>query len=366
LYQDKDSRIQNFDILRGFFIFLALWQHFSYYLNVWYIDFFKENAVLDKSYHIHKMMIGYLLPVDDFSHWAAWFFTPWVSQIYLTLAAFNLAKRSQGDFKLVYGLKLRTFGLILIFFIFENFIVSPNFGESISFYPIMAWMIILSALSYLYQKFGVKGIWGLLIISFTRWTLPELPFISGLEYWMQQNVHSAYEFDAQIEYFLTSGCLGFFLGFYYYHRDWGQKREFYLIGSGFLLFMIWYFFGLPFSVNYLDVFESEHDLAKTFLGSLSILGIQMMILPLFLFMEKKHKLKIKIPMFTWIGVHSLKLFALHRILFVHIIVPVMLLIVTIINRPLIITWWICWLSTGIVMLVGYFINKTKIHNLILR
>jgi hypothetical protein len=312
------------------------------------------------------MMIGYHLPADEFSHWAAWFFTPWVSQIYLTLAAFNLAKRSQEDFKSVYGLKLKAFGLILIFFIFENFIVSPNFGESISFYPIMAWMIILSGLTFIYKKFGVNGVWGLLIISFTRWTLPELPIISGLEYWMQQNIHSAYEFDAQIEYFLTSGCLGFLLGFYYFHRDWGQKREFALMGVGFLLFLLWYFLGAPFTVNYLDVFESEHDLARNFLGSMSILGIQMMILPLFLYIEMKHNLIVKIPFMNWIGVNSLKLFALHRILFVHIIVPIMLFIVTIIDKPLKITWWICWLSTGIVMAVGYFINKTKIHKLILR
>jgi hypothetical protein len=311
-------------------------------------------------------MVGYHLPVDDFSHWAAWFFTPWVSQIYLTLAAFNLAKRTQIDFLSVYKLKLKIFGLILVFFVFENFIVSPNFGESISFYPIMAWMLILAVISVLYKYYGVSGIWFLIIVSFTRWTLPELPLISGLEYWMQQNIHSAYEFDAQIEYFLTSGCMGFLLGYYYYHKEWGQKREFYLMGLGLLMFLTWYIFGASFRVNYIDVFESEHDLARTFLGSMSILGIQLMILPLFLFMEKGHKLIIRFPILHWLGVNSLKLFSLHRILFVHIFVPIILFIVTLIDKPLINVWWICWISTGLVMLAGYFINKTKIHKLILR
>jgi hypothetical protein len=366
LYQDKDSRIINFDILRGFFIFLAFWQHFSYYLNVWYIYYFKENLVLDKNYQIHKMMIGFHVPVDGFSHWAAWFFTPWVSQIYLTLAAFNLAKRTQQKFQLVYFQKLKVFGLILIYFTFENFLVSPHFGESISFYPIMAWMFILSAITILYQRFGVNGIWFLIIISFIRWTIPIFPIVFGFEQWMQVNIHSGYEFDAQIEYFLTSGCMGFLLGYYYYHREWGVKREFSLMFIGFLLFINWYIFGQTFSVNFLDVFESEHDLAKTFTGSLSILGIQMMILSCFLYIEKKHKMIIKIPFLKWIGINSLKLFSLHRILFVHIFVPIMLFIVTIIDKPLINTWWICWSCSILVMATGHFINKTKIHKLILR
>jgi hypothetical protein len=366
LRQD-DSRIVNFDLLRGFFIFLALWQHFAYYLNIWYAEYFREMGVLEKNYLSHKHMIGFNLPVDSFSHWAAWFFTPWVSQVYLTLAAFNLSKRSQEEFKSVFAGKLKIFGLFYLYFVMENILVAPNFGEGISFYPIMSWMIILTLNAVFYRYFGIKGVLILFVLSFAKWFVPDSWYDSGgLEYWMQQNVHAQYELDAQIHYFLTSGCMGFILGWLHSQKeDWGFKRELGQFVLGFILLMTWVIWGEKFTVNFMDVFETEHDLADDILGLLSILGVQLMVLSSFLLAEKKG-FSFKIPLLHWIGVHSLTIFAFHRVLFVHFFVPFMMIVANFNKTILINKWYICWGSTLLVCLFTWFVQKTQIHKLVVR
>jgi hypothetical protein len=365
--RQEDTRIVNFDLLRGFFIFLALWQHFGQYLNIWYVDFFREAGVLEKNYLSHKHMLGYNLPCDLFSHWAAWFFTPWVSQVYLTLAAFNLAKRNQEDFKSVFKNKLKIFGLLYFFFVMENLIVAPNFGEGISFYPIMSWMVILTLIAVSFRYFGIKGVVSLFALSFVKWVLPDSFFEgAGFEFWMQENIHAQYEFDAQVDYFLSSGCMGFILGWVYHHKEeWGFKRELWQSVVGFLLFMIWVIWGEKFTVNFMDVFETEHDLAEEFLGLLSILGVQLMVLSSFLFIEKKG-LQLKIPLLHWIGVNSLTIFAFHRIVYVCFLVPFMMIIANLMKTSLINTWYIHWINILIVCCFTWVIQKTQLHKLVVR
>ncbi|MCO4794113.1 MAG: hypothetical protein KC493_10390 [Bacteriovoracaceae bacterium] len=365
--RQDDSRIENFDLLRGFFIFLALWQHFAYYLNIWYVDYFHESGVLEKNYMSHKHMIGYNLPVDFFSHWAAWFFTPWVSQVYLTLAAFNLAKRTKEDFQEVFKPKMKIFGLLYFFFVMENLIVAPNFGEGISFYPIMSWMVILILISVLFKYFGLKGVIGLMVLSFGKWLLPD-SFLEQpmFEYWMQEHVHAQYEFDAQVDYFLTSGCLGFILGYIHHHKsEWGFKREAWQSIVGFLLFLIWFIWGDAFTVNFMDVFESEHDLADDPIGLLSILGVQLMVLSGFLFMEKKG-IQLKLPILHWVGVNSLTVFAFHRVVFVFFLVPFMMIIANWSGTTLLNNWYVCWGSVLLTFGFTWLIQKLNLHNLIVR
>ena len=95
---DSSSRLVNLDFLRGFFIILSLAQHFTYYINMWYVDYFKDTMALTSTYAVHFSMIGKQVSTDTFNQWMAVTFTPWVSQIYLTMAAFNLAKKRQAVF----------------------------------------------------------------------------------------------------------------------------------------------------------------------------------------------------------------------------------------------------------------------------
>lgn len=288
-------------------------------------------------------------------------FHPWVSQIYLTLAAFNLAKRNQEEFKNVFSSKLKLFGLLYFFFVIENMIVAPNFGEAISFYPIMSWMVILAMVSVMFRFFGIRGVIFLFALSFLKWLIPDSFENSvGFEFWVQENIHAQYELDAQVNYFLSSGCLGFILGHAYHHKsEWGLKREAFEFGIGFILFMVWVLWGEKFSVNFLDVFESEHDLAEGFLGLLSILGVQLMVLSGFLVCEKKG-LKFKVPILHWVGVNSISVFALHRVLFIHVLVPVMMVISNLMSSPLVNNWYICWASAFFVFGFTWFVKKSEL------
>lgn len=113
-------------------------------------------------------MIGKQVSSDFYNHLLAIVFTPWVSQIYLTMAAFNLAKKDQLTFRSEIGNKFKVFGMILLYFILENFIVAPNTGQAVSFYPIMLWMIILGFISLIYNYVGIRGILALcLFLSVT-------------------------------------------------------------------------------------------------------------------------------------------------------------------------------------------------------
>jgi hypothetical protein len=166
------ARIVNLDFLRGFFIILALYQHFSYYINVWYVDYFRDAIALTTTYSVHFPMIGKKVLIGNIEYWFALIFTPWVSQIYLTMSAFNLAKRTQEEFSENLFFKLKIFSLIFIFFVFENFIVAPNFGQAISFYPIMLWMVVLSLLAIIYRYSGINGIFVLSAITLIRFIIP--------------------------------------------------------------------------------------------------------------------------------------------------------------------------------------------------
>lgn len=96
----QDARITGLDLLRGLVIFMAVFEHYTGYLNYWYIDFFnREHALWDSFYLSHKAMAGQLLPMDHLTAQVSAWLIPWVSQIYLALAAFNLSRRDQASFR---------------------------------------------------------------------------------------------------------------------------------------------------------------------------------------------------------------------------------------------------------------------------
>lgn len=319
---DPEQRLENFDFLRGVFIFLALYQHYTVYLSYWFVDYFKDQTLLNTLYPVFQGYMGVRLPADEVTTAFAWFFTAWVSQIYLTLAAFNLSKRNQADFKKILPTKLKIFFSIYLFFLFESFVVSPDFGLAISFSPIMAWMVILTLISLAYSCFGERGVFILLLLSLTRWFVPHSLNLSiDLEIWVQEWIHPSFEYDARIEYFLTSGCIGFLLGRFYYGFTQWRRFQYGLIFLGVLLCLPWLIFGDSFEIDKFNLFLTEHDLAKDFFGSLYIYGAQLILIPSFMWLQMRN-IKLKIPFFHWVGVYSLLVFAFHRIFMVHIGGPI--------------------------------------------
>lgn len=364
---DPEQRLENFDFLRGIFIFLALYQHFTVYLSYWFVDYFNEQAYLESLYSVFQGYMGVRLPADEVTTTFAWIFTAWVSQIYLTLAAFNLSKRNRIEFKKILPSKLKVFLSIYLFFLLEAFVVAPNLGRSLSFSPIMAWMVILTFISLLYSYFGERGVFILLCLSFTRWLVPHSMNLSvDFEIWVQEWIHPAFEYDARIEYFLSSGCLGFLIGRFYYGFTQWRRYQLSLIFLGVVLCVPWIVIGEPYEIDKFNLFSTEHDLAEDFLGSLYIYGAQLILIPSFLWLQMKN-VKLKIPFFHWIGVYSILVFAFHRIFMVHIGGPLWAYTTAVVleQRP-VNNFYTAWVLIGFCVFLCWLIKKTNLPRLISR
>lgn len=360
------SRIVNLDFLRGLFIILALDQHFTYYINMWYVEYFRDAMALNTTYKVHFPMIGKQVATDQFNMLLDYIFTPWVSQVYLTLATFNLASKAQSIFKTELFTKLKIFGLIFIFFLMENFIVAPNMGQAISFYPIMLWMVVMSIISICYGLFGIRAVLLLTLFSLFRWLIP-VDIISNLfQSIIAYNIHPGFEYDARIEYFFTSGCLGFIMGYVHYHKpNVKHLKDIYFILMGLVFIAFYLAYGDPYIQDAADVFLHEHDLARTFSGSLYIWGVQAVLISTFLLMEKK-SIKLNIPVFNWVGKHSILVFGLHRIFFVRILAPISVLVCTWFDRTLGASTIEIYTYVCITILFCYFIKVSRMGDLILQ
>lgn len=358
------SRIINLDFLRGLFIILALDQHFTYYINMWYVEYFRDSVAITSTYAVHFSMIGKQVPTDIYNHFLAVVFTPWVSQIYLTMAAFNLARKSRSLFSVDIGLKFKIFTLIFIYFLIENLIVAPNFGQGISFYPIMLWMLVLGLISLLYHFLGIKGVIVLTVLSLVRFVIPMNEISDSFEIFIRTNLHPSFEYDARFEYFIFSGCLGFMMGYVHYHMpNYRQNKDLLFSLLGLALVGIYIAIGDAFSVDVSDVFSTEHDLARTFSGTAYVLGIQAIVISAFLWLEKKN-IKFNIPIFIWVGVNSLFIFALHRILFVKIIAPLSVLSGSLTGRVLGASIIEAFVYVFITLGMCYFIKKSRMFEIV--
>ncbi len=363
---ELSSRITNLDFLRGLFIILALDQHFTYYINMWYVDYFKDTIALTSTYAVHFPMIGKQIASDTINHWLAVTFTPWVSQIYLTMAAFNLARKDQLTFSGEMSGKFKVFGLIFLYFVLENFIVAPNFGQAISFYPIMLWMVILGVLSLAYKYLGIRGVMVFTLLACLRFIIPVELLSEGFESLIKTKIHQGFEYDARFEYFVLSGCLGFIMGYVHYHLPTYKHNKDMLFGlMGLALIAIYALIGDPFTVPYDDFFSTEHDLAQTFSGTAYIVGVQAVLISFFLWLERKN-IKLNIPIINWVGIYSLLIFALHRIFFVKLIAPTSVMIGSLTGRTLGAGIVEIYIYVFITLGLCYFVKVSPLSDIILQ
>lgn len=358
-------RLENLDFLRGLFVILALDQHFTYYVNMWYVEYFRDAIALTSTYKVHFPMIGHVISADQFTITLGLIFTPWVSQVYLTMAAFNLAKRMPREFKNVLGTKLKIFLMIFLFFVVENFMVAPNTGQAISFYPIMLWMIILGIISLVYAYAQIQGIIVITVMSLARFLIPMEMFSNFLQSVIAVNIHPGFEYDARIEYFFTSGCLGFLMGYVHYHRPQIKNlKDYYFILAGLVLVAFYVAYGDRFIIDGTNAFANEHMLAQTFSGTAYILGIQAIVISAFLWLEKR-SLRVKFPIISWVGANSLLVFAFHRVLFVRLIAPLSILIGTWFDRTIAASTIEIYSYIGVTLMICNAIKKYKVFDMII-
>ena len=354
------DRIHSLDLLRGFFVFLALWQHFCSYINFWYLDFHGGWEFWGNLFEPHALLLGEQLRADEMTSWTAWFFTPWGSQIYLFLAAFNLAKNNTQELKQRSKEKFFHFFILFLLFTFENFLVAPNIGEAFSLYPLQAWMLILGIILLFDVYGGEKMIWIIFGLSFLRFVFPDVITVF-IEQFMRDVLHKNFEIDARLDYFLGSGALGFLLG-----RSWWRDRERNLLRwllAGLMMWPLWIFAGKEFTIMARDLLATEHDVVRTFIGSIGIYGIEITIVVSALLLYSRG-FDIRVPIFNWIGRYSLLVFFLHRIVFLEILMPLRMLIFNIFDIPIRAIFFESWIFILLVVGMAWMIRKMRILTLL--
>jgi hypothetical protein len=255
---------------------------------------------------------------------------------------------------------------MVLFFVFylENFIVANDFGQAISFNPIMLWMIVLSIISIFYSKFGVKGILVITVLSLSRWILPISELSSLLEDLIKVNVHPSFEYDAKIEYFFTTGCLGFLFGYLHYHANKDFVRKVMAINFVSLVFIALYFaIGNIYSVDARDIYMHEHDCSKTFLGSLFMWGVEAIVILNAVLLERFGYI-IKNKFFLWVGINSLFIFLAHKILFLKVIMPITTFVYAKLGWGITNNYYEVFTYVGLVLFLCWLIQKFELGSII--
>lgn len=363
----QNKRLHNFDMLKGYFILLALYQHFCFFTNLWFTNYFNEYELINTVYRFFLPIYDQVIPVTEANTFLHRWFTPWVSQVYLMLAAFNLSSRKQQEFTKEYLPKLKIFGTLFLFFLCENFLMSKSFGDSFALYPLLTWMIVLSIIATLYRFFGIKAILVLFVLQCFKWVIPVDAWTVLAENYLREHFHPSFYFDARIDYFIGSGCLGFLYGYAYYHLKWNNLKLYYIpFAIGCALALNWRLYGPPFYIEVENILSTEHLASESISGTLGVWGIQLYVLSFFLYLENIRSISLKIPVLNWVGVHSLAVFGIHRVFFVFILMPTIVYLFAKFEIPLVNSLPFIWTCIAITVGFGWLIRKIKMHEILFK
>lgn len=300
-------RVHALDFLRGCFILLACIQHYSGFINAWYPPGTTPPA---------------RLAIDD----TIWFLfqtlSPWGDHLFLFLAAFNLSIRSRDDFREVFPAKVRFYGVLALFFLFEPFLVERNLGDALTFGPLLAWMIILTLLALLHRAFGWKGVAAAFALHLLVFAFDVKASNDTVEAAVREALAlPGFRYESRLDLFFGSGCVGFLLGTWYHHGPrapaWRMETA---LGVAIVAFLPWLLWGTWWQVDRHDVWRFEYVVAESGLGLLVIWAFNAAAIAGLLLIEHRWR-PVRVPIVNWLGISSLLAFAMHRVVFARILAP---------------------------------------------
>ncbi len=339
------QRNQAQDLLRGFIVTLACFEHFGVILNEWYRSYFDiddiyslwNNPQIVEIYSIHEKFLGKILPVDQLFLDISVLFIPWLTHLFIALSGFNLARKSPQQVRSSLAPYLKSCIVLGTIFFLEGLIVAPNFGQGIALYPITIWFFILGLASALYSYTGLKGIQISFMVmflikigeSFSIYTIPQPDHLLELIHpWAQ---HSSNPLNYLID------CLwGIILGKYLFSLDnVRNKTKFFVLFLFVFSLALIYNFHIKslFVVDSYSITRFDEALSVHMFGTIFIL--LMCALNLWIVYEFRNQKTCSIfNLFKWIGVNSLGIFLIHRILFIKILAPIRLHIGSYLGLPM--------------------------------
>lgn len=295
------KRWYSLDILRGCALILAVWQHYFYLDQAWfyeYVDLDLQPSGVSTT--------GFVL---------CSIFTPWVSHIFIFLASFNLALVHKTP---LYRRRLWWLAYFVVMLL-ENYLVAPNLDEALTMQPIHIGILCMFSVSFIQEKFRLRGVavaFGLFLL-----TLPWLwQFGDMLEAVLQiQLGWHDFEYNARLEYFFGTSCLGVLLGHWLWHIP--TKRTWALILIGLLCLIPWLIFGSPYRVDPQNVFANEYLLSRELVGLLAIWGWLTALTSGLVNLERIGWNFSRWHLIIWISLNTWTIFATHRLAYVYVYGP---------------------------------------------
>lgn len=310
------SREHVLDALRGFAIIFAIVEHYIAFLQVWYAGYFKEYRFIDGAFAVFKPRIGQVLAMDETCHALAVALIPWLSQLYIFLAAANLARRERKDFAAVYPRKMRLFAVLFAAFTIEQMILARDFGEMLLFGPTQLWCLLLAVIATLYRFGGAWPVAALFALAWLRFLLPSAPLEAAAQRWVATNIHPSVLIDAWPDIFLPAATGGFLFTILMKRR-----RATVPLAVAALLGIVWYKATRPpYYVPYDRVFATEHLVTGHAAGQAGVLGM-LVLLTLAAGLLDKTRLNRPWPLLSWAGREILPLYLVHKIYFVFFYMP---------------------------------------------
>lgn len=286
------ERIHSLDHLRGILIFITLMQHFCGIIHYYGYEFTAELS------------------------WLFTTLTPFGAHIFIMLATFNLAMRRKEDFQNHYSRKIISYLLVFIYFSFEGYLMSLGSSLDLEWNFLMTWMSCLILIATCYNFASWKVIPAIFVIQLLLWIFDLETWHKSLEASLSQSyAYGDFEYSAPYSLTIGSACIGFILGYIYYHFNLDEKK-FVKAGSlcSFVLVICLYLIVPGWSYDVDDVFSLEFSLAYDFIGILYIwaIGCLCVFCSLYLYQLTNNK---RISMLAWCGEKSLAIFATHKLIY---------------------------------------------------
>lgn len=306
----EKSRWHSLDLLKGLFIFFAMWEHFGYFLNVW-----------NKYYSFSPSIHGAPIPFSFFNYLLAFTFIPWVGHSFLFIACFNIGRK----FKSGYFPKAKWWPLYFALASVEGFLSGVDLGDSLSLQPLQTWVIVFAIVALTSKWLGVKGVIGLFVLylaSLNTWLIPMGNYFEEVIISMPHL--SSFEYNPRIEYFLGTACFAFLLGHYLSEISVSKVSAMKLesmkllkaMSLGLALIVPWIFFGSAYKIDWNDVLVNEYQFSMSIIDLMFVWGLNSFVLCGVISLEVRNWLP-KIKSLAWCGQYALLIYFCHRLFFLY-------------------------------------------------
>ena len=314
------KRFHSMDCLKGIFIFFAMFEHYTYYFNVW-----------DQFYTTHPNENAIAMPMSWGLYFMGYTLIPWVSHSFLFIACFNIGRNFKSS-----GIpKTNMWPIYFLVATIEGLLISDDWrdilSDAFSLQPLQTWVIVFVMIALVARSFGVKGI----VVFLAGYLVLLKPFLVPMgdhidAYFASFPAIKYFEYNPRIEYFLGTACVAFLLGDYL--STVNRQRLVVAIAVGCGIIIPWAFVGSVSQMDWNNSLTYEYAFSRSVVDLMFIWGINIAVLCTALLLES-YNLFPKSKILGWCGQSVLIIYLVHRLFFIHVYGPWREKMIHVLNWP---------------------------------